>query len=382
MQTPLKEMWRTFTGSKPAFASLPPREDMPVTIVIPAHNEEENIEATVRSAVATKDDHLYGHLVREIIVVNDASEDNTASLAEKAGARVVTPPVRCGNKAKALKYGFSFVKTPLVCVQDGDTKYEQEALFKLLSYFNNSRTGAVCASVTTQNTDNLFGAGRAAEYAAGIPLMKGAQSNTGRMIVVSGCFAVYDFEALQGCGGFDENSNAEDMLLTFSLILKSRKRVYCCQDATCEVVDPSRMHTLTHQLIRWMGALHESVVKHRSILHHDLILPGFVAGAYIDALMLPLILSVAVFGLFFPGHVHPALENIVPFTPHLIVGDMILVSLIAIQRGVRQHNVWAIIRGLPVYVFFMRYINLGIFWMTAYEVYIMGKTDRSWVKGR
>ncbi|MCH8211173.1 MAG: glycosyltransferase, partial [Planctomycetes bacterium] len=57
-----------------------------LSFIIPAYNEEALIEATVKQlqVAATAIGRDY-----EIIVVNDASTDQTAQVAEAAGARVV-----------------------------------------------------------------------------------------------------------------------------------------------------------------------------------------------------------------------------------------------------------------------------------------------------
>ncbi len=54
----------------------------PIYVIIPAYNEEKSI-AKVIEAVPP-------HFVDEIIVVNNASTDNTAKAAKKAGATVLT----------------------------------------------------------------------------------------------------------------------------------------------------------------------------------------------------------------------------------------------------------------------------------------------------
>lgn len=53
---------------------------MSLSIIIPAHNEERFIEATIKAA---------SNLADEIIVADDASTDHTAELARTLGARVI-----------------------------------------------------------------------------------------------------------------------------------------------------------------------------------------------------------------------------------------------------------------------------------------------------
>src|SRR3989344_7819751 len=62
---------------------LPAKSQPRVAIVIPAHNEGETIGAVVRAALAQEYPDF------EVIVVDNASDDDTGAHATQAGARVV-----------------------------------------------------------------------------------------------------------------------------------------------------------------------------------------------------------------------------------------------------------------------------------------------------
>ncbi|MGC4042849.1 MAG: glycosyltransferase [Armatimonas sp.] len=70
---------------------------MSVSVLIPAYNEAERITATVQAASALP-------YVSEVLVIDDASTDDTAPIAEQAGARVVRLE-KNGGKAAALMAG-------------------------------------------------------------------------------------------------------------------------------------------------------------------------------------------------------------------------------------------------------------------------------------
>jgi polyprenyl-phospho-N-acetylgalactosaminyl synthase len=83
-----------------------------VTVIIPAYNEEETIGEVVGEAS--------GHpLVREIIVVDDASTDATARVARERGARVITLQKNVG-KAGAMEEGVKAAATDIVLFLDAD----------------------------------------------------------------------------------------------------------------------------------------------------------------------------------------------------------------------------------------------------------------------
>jgi glycosyltransferase involved in cell wall biosynthesis len=65
-----------------------------VSVIIPALNEEEPIADVVRECLAT-------NIPREIIVVDNGSDDRTAERARAAGARVVTAPRGYGRACAA-----------------------------------------------------------------------------------------------------------------------------------------------------------------------------------------------------------------------------------------------------------------------------------------
>ncbi|MFZ5640523.1 MAG: glycosyltransferase family 2 protein [Bacillota bacterium] len=83
-----------------------------VSVLIPAYNESIHIYDTVRAIKQVPE-------VDEIIVVDDASDDNTAELAEKAGARVIRLKANLG-KGGALNKGMTAVTGNIIALVDGD----------------------------------------------------------------------------------------------------------------------------------------------------------------------------------------------------------------------------------------------------------------------
>lgn len=83
-----------------------------VSVVIPAYNEAARIAATVRAVRELPE-------VAEVIVVDDASTDETAALAEKAGAKVLRLPANRG-KGAALNHGVAGASGDVVVLLDAD----------------------------------------------------------------------------------------------------------------------------------------------------------------------------------------------------------------------------------------------------------------------
>lgn len=103
-----------------------------VTVVIPAYNEETGI-----GPVLSQLPHVLADkgLAYEIIVVDDASQDNTAVTAEQyAGVRVLRHKENRGYGA-ALKTGIRHAHYDLICITDADGTYPVERIPDLAKRF-------------------------------------------------------------------------------------------------------------------------------------------------------------------------------------------------------------------------------------------------------
>jgi Glycosyl transferase family 2 len=106
----------TSTVSKPRSTSA---ATPVVSVVIPCLNEEENITACVEAArLALETADLSG----EVIVVDNASEDRSASLARDAGAKVISEPRR--GYGSAYLAGFAAATGSYIVMADADLTYD------------------------------------------------------------------------------------------------------------------------------------------------------------------------------------------------------------------------------------------------------------------
>ena len=96
-----------------------------LTIIIPAFNEEKSIEAVLKDIR-----EVCGEIVSETIVIDDGSSDQTARIAEQAGARVIVHPRNLGY-GSALKTGIRAAKTDYVLTMDSDGQHRAEDVRRL-----------------------------------------------------------------------------------------------------------------------------------------------------------------------------------------------------------------------------------------------------------
>lgn len=98
---------------------------MKISIVLPAKNESAAIGTTVSGICQHYPD-------AEVIVVNDGSTDNTAQVAEAAGARVIHHPYSKGNGA-AIKSGTRAATGDVIVFMDADGQHDPADIPRLLA---------------------------------------------------------------------------------------------------------------------------------------------------------------------------------------------------------------------------------------------------------
>ena len=104
------------------------KKSLDLSVIIPVFNEEKII-APIISQIKTALDALdYQY---EILLIDDGSEDNTALIAQEAGARVISHPENMGNGA-AIKTGIRNAKGKNLVMMDGDGQHPPEDLPRLL----------------------------------------------------------------------------------------------------------------------------------------------------------------------------------------------------------------------------------------------------------
>ena len=97
-----------------------------VTVVVPAYNEGRTIGSVI-TAVRQQCPEA------EVVVVDDASKDDTADQAAAAGARVIRRPYNIGNGA-GVKTGVRAARGDVVVILDGDGQHDPADIPRLLAH--------------------------------------------------------------------------------------------------------------------------------------------------------------------------------------------------------------------------------------------------------
>ncbi len=160
-----------------------------VSFILPAHNEEHYLTATLRAVQASAEALQLDY---EIVVVDDASTDATAARAQTLGCRVVAANLR---KISAVRNaGARAAGGEWLVFVDADTTVHSALIGQALTAL---RAGAV-------------GGGASAKFAGRIPvyarLLTAALNRFSRIFHLAyGCFLFCRRDAFEAAGGFDES---------------------------------------------------------------------------------------------------------------------------------------------------------------------------------
>ena len=289
--------------------SKPSRLTPPITILMPARNEEKSICIAVKNLLELDYPEL------EMIVVNDGSRDRTLELLEKEFqlrpvkavyvAEVITAPVRQlyrsavapnllvidkdsgGSKADAVNAGLNAATSPYICVVDADSVLERDSLLRIMTpvLADPKRIVAVGGIVRVLNgseiKDGRMGRIRlprksievlqVIEYLRAFLIGREAWGRKNMLMIISGAFGVFRTDLVRAIGGYRSHAIGEDIDLVTRLHrhLRDRREEYEIQfvpDPVCWTEAPSDLKSLRRQRARWQKGLLDVLWPQRSML--------------------------------------------------------------------------------------------------------------------
>ncbi|WP_109035720.1 bifunctional polysaccharide deacetylase/glycosyltransferase family 2 protein [Streptomyces rubrogriseus] len=231
----------------------------PVSVIVPAYNEKECIEATLRSLARST------HPI-EIIVVDDGSTDGTADIAESLGLPGVRV-VRQANAGKpaALNNGVRHARYDIVVMMDGDTVFEPDTVRHLVQPFADPGVGAVAGNAKVGNRRTLIGAWQHIEYVMGFNLDRRMYDLLRCMPTIPGAIGAFRRAAVLQVGGMSDDTLAEDTDITIALHRAGWRVVYE-EHARAWTEAPGSLGQLWSQRYRWSYGTMQALWKHRRSL--------------------------------------------------------------------------------------------------------------------
>ena len=278
----------------------------PVSLLVPAHNEEASIVESLKSILQLQ------YPTYEIILINDGSTDSTLKRLIDSFDLVITknvyrPQLACqkitgiyesstysnlivvdkanGGKADALNAGINISKYPLVCSLDADSVLESDVLLKIVRPFMEDQTTvAAGGSIRIANGCEIFngrvtkiglpksllGRFQVMEYLRSFLAGRVAFSIINALIIISGAFGIFKKSKLIEIGGYKTGSVGEDMELVLRLHahLREKKEPYnitFIPDPVCWTEAPENLKVLGLQRMRWQRGLLESLLGNKQV---------------------------------------------------------------------------------------------------------------------
>ncbi|GGD11262.1 glycosyltransferase family 2 protein [Pontibacillus salipaludis] len=280
----------------------------PVSVIVPAYNEEIGIYNSVRALLSMN------YSEYEIIVVNDGSKDQTVDIMidkfdMKKIPRVVrkqldTESIRGiyqssihsnvfmvdkenGGKADALNAGINVSRYPYVCSLDGDSILERDAFLKVMKPIIESDGEVIAAggSIRIANGCRIergevmeIGLSKSPlvvmqviEYLRAFLMGRIGLSRHNLLLIISGAFGIFHKESVIRAGGYRRETVGEDMELVVRLhrLMKEEKeksQIVYLPDPVCWTEAPEDTTMLKRQRSRWHRGLFESLWHHKRML--------------------------------------------------------------------------------------------------------------------
>ena len=279
----------------------------PVTILVPAYNEEVSIVGSVRSLLALQFPEF------EVVVVSDGSSDQTMERLVDAFALVEQPwaarqdlptaTVRRafrslthpnlvvvdkenGGKADALNAGLNLARYPLFAAVDADSMLDAEAILRATRLFVEDDTLVAVGGTIRPLNAAVVRDGRVTdlvmpkrwlvrfqilEYARAFFTGRSGWSHFKSLLIISGAFGLFRRAAVLEAGGFLVGTVSEDMELVVRLhkhFLRAGRpyNIRFTPDPICWTEVPADLGTLRRQRNRWHRGLCETLWTHRDML--------------------------------------------------------------------------------------------------------------------
>ena len=231
-------------------------EDLPfISIFIPAHNEENTIEATITS-VCESEYYKNDKPNYEVIVINDGSTDSTGEILAEIKKdlpqlKIVTrhPPRSGKGKGFVLNDALTLSQGEIIGVFDADTQIKTDYLMTIMQYLNGDIDGVQSRVKMFNRDENFLARMQHLEFASfGNTLI--AKDNLGSTGFLGGNGQFVKKDAIIDCGRWDGFAVTEDLNLAIKIILQGGKIRYCGECAVYQEA-VTNWRAFFRQRVRW-----------------------------------------------------------------------------------------------------------------------------------
>ncbi len=246
-----------------------------VSVVVPLYNDEKNIAYTLSSILTSN----YPSNKYEVIVVDDASKDNSYNIAkqfEEFGVKVIKLEKNSGA-AHAKNVGIREAKGEIVITIDSDSIMDENAIRNFIPYFEDKSVAGVSGAIRTQKPKNLLQKCQEFEYDI-ILFIRKILEKLDSIPVTPGGMSAFRRSYVLEVNGFDEKSLTEDQEIAFKL-QKHNYRVKCSLESFSYTEVPSTLSAFFKQRVRWIrGGIYNRIVHKEalSLKYGDFLLLGFI----------------------------------------------------------------------------------------------------------
>lgn len=338
-----------------------------ICVIIPAYNEEETVEGTIRSVLDA------GIPPSDICVVDDCSKDRTWEVAAGTGVTPLRNPSNLG-KADSIKRALSRLPVcemyDLIALLDADSEVEPDYFSRIAEKAVEHPEVVLFVGQVKSRKHNWITSSRAFDYTFMHDVYKTAQSKFSVLTVGPGCASVYRGAGMRKIEITSETL-AEDMDWTIQVYRKNLGRTLYVPGAVVHTQDPSTLTDYVNQIRRWYVGSMQVIRNHRipfRLQRIDL----EVALLFLEGLLystafalLPVILPLLAF-------------SVPRWIARLALADLAMFTGLATYCAVRTRRA-DILRNFPCF-YVIRYVNACVFLESFIRVYIKREVIDKWYK--
>jgi biofilm PGA synthesis N-glycosyltransferase PgaC len=324
----------------------------PVSVLIPCYNEADNLEETLKHALALDYPDF------EVIAINDGSRDATGEILDRLAAdhprlRAVHL-ARNQGKAMALQAGSLLARHEILICIDGDALLNRHAAHWLVRHFvSNPRVAAVTGNPRIRNRSTLLGRVQVGEFSSIVGMIKRAQHSFGRLFTVSGVITAFRRAAVHRVGYWSPDMLTEDIDITWKL-QRAGWEVRFEPNALVWILMPETLPGLWNQRLRWAMGGAQVLLKNIDVFvragqNHmwPLLLEMIVSVAWSYAMLA--LTALWLLGLVLPGLGPNLASPLIPQGGGLILGATCLLQFALSKwldsrydRGLGRNYYWMI----------------------------------------